>query len=579
MSRDRVGQVIGGCYELRAVTEHSTQFTTYEGFHLDRELGVTVELVDTCNLGHERLQRFRTEARVISRMRHPNILELLDFGQLEDDSPFIVHPAVTDVGLDKLLDRGPWGPELTIEVLLQVARGVRFAHQFGVFHLALTPSNVLMSDHAARVAGFMASRWHRIDERTPPIREFRTAAPEVLRGADPGPAADVYAFGHLAYACLTGELAVGTSVEAGARAAHLAPRPWTFDENFDATSDLGEIVSRCMSKELDTRPRDFDQVVGELERSYASVASTQRLNAVQPAAYFPSVGDVFAQKYVIEAVIGQGGFARVFRARSVASHQRVALKILRPDRTRDTAEARRFVREGKLIFSLLTNPHTISVYGYGEAENGLLYIAFEFIDGESLESLLDGGSAFRADRVVRLLEQCLVSLAEAHGMGVLHRDIKPSNIMLSRREGIDDWVTVLDFGVAKITSDIIDRNELTVAGKAVGTPRYMSPEQISGESLGPESDLYSLGLVAYELLSGEPAVCGDNVLELLTAQLDPQSAILPTTSNVPIPLALIVNRMMRKDRKSRYQLASDVLADLQQLGRAVGDQTLDTSSR
>lgn len=572
-----IGTVIGGRYELRAVLRRTTRSTTYDAFHHDLEEPVIVQVLAHGTDQAELLRRFRTEARVLSRMRHPNVGELLDFGQLEDNAPFVVLPTSDAPLLAEVVEHGGLSVDGAVEILLHVARGLRFAHQFGVFHLALTPSRVRLGEHT-QILDFLWARWHAIDPSVPLLREFRTAAPELWNGAPASAAADLYALGHLACACLTGVLPVATTEQNAARAAHLAPEAWSLGD-ISIPADVRDVIEACLQKDPLLRPGSCDDVITALERWENSVASTQRLTAVKPTAYFPSVGDVFDDKYVIEAQIGQGGFARVFRARSVETGRALALKILRPDRTRDTTEARRFIREGKLVFTMLTNPHTISVYGYGESANELLYIAFEFIDGRTLESMLDSGAPLGPKRVVRILEQCLVSLSEAHGMGVLHRDIKPSNIMLSDRDGVEDWVTLLDFGVAKITSDIVDQKELTVAGTAIGTPRYMSPEQIAGDTLGPESDLYSLGLVTYELLTGEPAMGGENVLEILAAQLDPQSVILPVTSYVPAPLALIVNRLMRKDRKSRYLTAGDVLSDLRMLEQEVGDATVDTGTR
>ncbi len=577
MAEERLGQVVGGRYVLESVVQACPEQATYRAFNLDLELPVTLTIIWEPSLSAQGIRRFRTEARVLARLQHPNIVELLDCGQLECDTPFTVLPVLDGETLADALAHGPLSAEMTVHLLAEVARALSFSHQFNVFHLALTPASVFLGQRP-QVFDFLGSRWHQIDDQFPVVREIHTAAPEVLRGGTPTPAADVYALGHLGYACLVGALPTEHLDPLDAEAQHLAARPWSLPDEVQVPSDLADIIARSMEKRVEARIPTCDALLAEFERWQASTASTQRLTAVKPRPFFPSVGDVVARKYVVEDIIGQGGFARVFRAKSTDTGKSIALKILRPDRKRDTPEARRFEREGELVFSLLKNPHTISVYGYGETEKGLLYIAFEFIDGITLSSAVAAGP-LGPERVVRILEQCLASLAEAHGMGVLHRDIKPSNVMLSHRDGVHDWATVLDFGVAKITSDIMDPRELTVAGTAVGTPRYMSPEQIVGDTLGPESDLYALGLVAYELLTGEPGITGKSVLEILAAQVDPQSVMLPSSSNVPVPLALIVNRMLRKERRSRYLAAHDVLADLRQLERDAADRTLDTGPR
>ena len=540
----RVGAVVGGRYRLDEIQAESPRFVTYLATNLDTDSPVCVkcrrQLKETEDAG-----RFRREAGMLRRLRHENVSEILDFGQLEDGTPYIVKPHLQGDPLSRMLRDGPLDPDVVASIVQEVATGLAFAHQFGVFHLAVEPRSVFVDEHV-KVLGFLEARWHRIDTAIDPPQ---AASPEI----------EVFGLGMLIGACLGFD-----------------PRLDVEEADTEEEDELLDIARQCVVAS-DTRYESCEAVAHALTRWRDSVARTQHLPAVRPRPAFPRPGDVFADRYRIEEMIGEGGYARVFRAVTVDTHQLVALKLLRPDKSADSTDAIRFVREGKLVFSLLTNPHTISVYGYGESDSGLLYIAFEFVDGDALETLI-GSVKLGGERVVRILEQCLVSLAEAHAMGVLHRDIKPSNIMLSDREGVRDWVTIVDFGVAKITTDVMERKELTVAGKAVGTPRYMAPEQILGETLGPETDLYSLGLVAFEMLTGKPAVTGETVLEILGAQLDPQSLIL-RGHNVPAPLALIVNRMIRKDRTLRFQTAREVLTALRGLDEEVGDATVDTGAR
>jgi serine/threonine protein kinase len=586
--RDRIGTIVGGAYRLEKPIASSEQLVTYRARHLEMERRVAVQLLRIDERQSEDwIRAFRREVRVLSKLRHPRVAEIHDFGQMHDGAPYLVVEYLDGRPLSWILrEEGPQPVERVVSVVADVARGLRYVHQFGVYHLAITPPNVVLVENPRgehlKIVDFLSGRWHRIDPRVPSVPDWRVAAPELLRGDDPSPATDIYCLGHFAWACLAGELPLHEADERSSRAVHLSPKRWTLPEELEIPGQLAAIIERCLAKEVDERFESCGELIDALEQFENSAADTVRLpsvGATTQRGFFPGPGEVFAEKFEVESSIGRGGFARVFRARSLERGRPVALKILRPDRTADATVARRFVREGKLIFTLLSNPHTISVFDYGESADGLLYIAFEFIDGETLDELSTRQKKLSPMRVARILEQCLASLTEAHGMGVLHRDIKPSNIMLSRRDGIADWVTVLDFGVAKITSDVIDTTDLTSTGAALGTPRYMSPEQISGEPLGPESDLYSLGLVAYELLVGEQAVGGANTLEIISNQLDPQSVIIPSSAGVPAPLALVVNRMMRKDRNTRHSSAHDVLIELRDLDREVGDETVDTGTR
>ncbi|MBA2663766.1 MAG: protein kinase [Bradymonadaceae bacterium] len=287
----------------------------------------------------------------------------------------------------------------------------------------------------------------------------------------------------------------------------------------------------------------------------------------------PRPGEFFEGRYRIEAVLGSGGFAYVFRATQLELGRQVALKILRPflhtSDMDDTERAaghyewvQRFRREAQIV-SRLRDPHTITMYEYGQNAEGMSYMAFEYVEGRPLDDVIKEESPLAPKRVANILAQCLSSLQEAHGLGMLHRDMKPANIMLYDHLGRRDHVKVLDFGIAKpAASEDGFLAELTQAGTILGTPRYMSPEQLRGTDIFPSSDLYSLGLVAYELLCGEKAVGGTTTVTIITQQLSPEPIVLPDTVEIPHGLRAIVNRMLAKSVHARFPAASDVLAEL-----------------
>jgi len=288
---------------------------------------------------------------------------------------------------------------------------------------------------------------------------------------------------------------------------------------------------------------------------------------------FPAPGDIFEGRYQVGEVLGSGGFARVYKARELGLDRDVALKLLRPplvdgqnDSERETYRQtliRRFQREAMLL-SRLRCPHTVTMYHYGQSDDGLFYMALEYIDGLSLAELLRDGAPAPPQRVARVLNQVLQSLHEAHSLGMLHRDLKPANIMIYEHLGDADQIKLLDFGIAKTLGDTPEhRRDLTSDGTLIGTPRYMAPEQIQGrEDVGAAIDIYALGLVAYELLVGRRAIEGDSSIQIIGRQLAPESFRLPDTAEMPIRLRRLVNRMMEKDLTKRYTSAQAVLADL-----------------
>ncbi|RVU42639.1 serine/threonine protein kinase [Lujinxingia sediminis] len=299
----------------------------------------------------------------------------------------------------------------------------------------------------------------------------------------------------------------------------------------------------------------------------------------------PQPGDIFEGKYRIESVLGVGGFAHVYRATQLDLGRPVALKVLKPfspPRSGDADAAedvwiKRFRREAQLV-AQLRDPHTITMYEYGQADNGMSYMAFEFVSGKSLDVVLKESGPLSAKRVAAILTQALESLAEAHQYGVLHRDIKPANILVYEHLGKTDRVKVLDFGIAKPLADETDltSSDLTQAGMIVGTPSYMAPEQLTGEGIGPASDIYSMGLVAFELLTGSKAAAGPTTMTIISKQLSPEVFKVPAELDVPAGLRSIINCMLAKNLETRFKTAGDVAALLENWDSEtplVGEQT------
>lgn len=293
---------------------------------------------------------------------------------------------------------------------------------------------------------------------------------------------------------------------------------------------------------------------------------------------FPRIGELFVERYQIEEVVGAGGFSQVYRAAQVDLGRSVAIKVLKSivDPTKSADEraqkfeqvSRRFEREAKLI-SRLKDRNTVMMYDYGTTEDGLLFMVLEYVDGITVSELLHRDGSLEPERVVKILRQALTSLHEAHTLGVLHRDVKPGNIMVYDHVGRSDQVKVLDFGIAKTVDGADGTNEMTSGDVTaddvlVGTPRYMSPEQIRGKNLAASSDIYSLGLVAYEMLNGTKAVDADSSLRIIARHLDTDPIHLPPDMSVPSRLRGIINKMLVKDPDDRHASCEEVIRELEQ---------------
>jgi serine/threonine protein kinase len=290
----------------------------------------------------------------------------------------------------------------------------------------------------------------------------------------------------------------------------------------------------------------------------------------------PQIGDIIAGRYELVEQLGKGAFGSVFRARQLGIDRMVAIKLLLPDaESVDATAVSRFEREAKLSSSL-EHPNTITIHDYGEWE-GILYLVMEYVRGRSLQQLLRKDGAMDPERAVHILRQVLASLQEAHSRGIIHRDMKPGNIMLFDRVGQKDVVKVLDFGIARFVSNDDKHNDpeavkqdLTVSGRIVGTPRYMSPEQVRGVGTCAASDIYSVGLIFYEMLTGRQAVSGDSTLSLIALQLSPDQVIDPDDEKIPDLLAPLLLKSTAKDLPGRYDGAQAFLNDLNKLEKHFG---------
>ncbi|NOT62830.1 MAG: serine/threonine-protein kinase, partial [Acidobacteria bacterium] len=260
----------------------------------------------------------------------------------------------------------------------------------------------------------------------------------------------------------------------------------------------------------------------------------------------------------IGALLGKGGMGEVYQARDTRLERTVALKVLPSDLAMDADRMRRFVREAKAA-SALNHPHVATIYEIGEADS-VHFIAMEYVEGQTLAAKINGAPLLLAD-LVAIGSQIADALDEAHGKGITHRDIKPANVMLNER----GQVKVLDFGLAKVAhSELLpkaDDSETTTPGLVLGTVSYMSPEQALGRDVDHRSDLFSLGVVLYEMATGRLPFAGANTVETLDRLLHAEPEGFD--ANAPAELEPIVRKCLAKEPAARYQSAADLLADLQ----------------
>ncbi len=288
----------------------------------------------------------------------------------------------------------------------------------------------------------------------------------------------------------------------------------------------------------------------------------------------PLIGTSLSHYRVLE-MIGAGGMGVVYKAEDLKLRRRVALKVLPPDRMGSEEHRARFLREARAA-AAVTHPHIATIHEVGE-EGAVLFIAMELIEGQTLRSRLESGRV-TLDEAVRSCAEIAEGLSRAHGAHVIHRDLKPANVML----GPDGHVKILDFGLARLhagPTDVLESGpsgvetgsaDLTAAGRVLGTPSYMSPEQARGESVDARSDLFSLGVMLYEMVTGRAPFRGETPTETLSAIIgdDPVPA-MEINPAIPPALGQVIGRCLEKDPRDRYQHAHGLAVDLRRLWRTI----------
>jgi serine/threonine protein kinase len=267
------------------------------------------------------------------------------------------------------------------------------------------------------------------------------------------------------------------------------------------------------------------------------------------------VPHIIAGRFRIECEIGRGGMGTVYRATHLGLERAVAVKIIKTEFASDPHVTDRFLREARTM-ARLRHPHAAMIFDAGNLPDGRHFIVMEFVEGATLSDVLAREGRFTPERAVRIAADICDVLAEAHSLGIIHRDLKPSNIMLNER-----GVCVLDFGVAKVlataSADISSTYVTTGSGSIVGTPRYMSPEQCMGQRVEARSDLYSLGVLLYEMLSGRPPFVDPLASAVLVKQATSQPrALTSLREDLPRPLAVAVHTLLAKQPEQRPRSAA-----------------------
>src|SRR6266446_10983694 len=279
----------------------------------------------------------------------------------------------------------------------------------------------------------------------------------------------------------------------------------------------------------------------------------------------PLIGQTLDDKYRLEERLGIGGMGTVYRARHVLIDRPVAVKVLNPRFVEDEAAQTRFRREAKAC-GRLQHVNAVTVTDFGTSQDGYVYLVMELLEGRTLRDVLAKEAPLDPARAVSLMLQVSAAVAAAHEAGIIHRDLKPGNIFIVQRAEVPAVVKVLDFGIAKLAAELLDEEDaqaLTQVGAMIGTPRYMSPEQCDGVELTPAADVYSLGCILYEMLTGTVPFSGSSPLAIAVKQ----TSELPRrprefVASIPAALEDVVLHALEKRPQDRPANAAEFRREL-----------------
>ncbi len=280
------------------------------------------------------------------------------------------------------------------------------------------------------------------------------------------------------------------------------------------------------------------------------------------------IGSIISDRYLIERLLGEGGMGAVYQAEHTLMRKRMAIKVLHPEMTRLPEVVARFEREA-MAAAHIDHPHVVTATDFGKLDDGSFFLALEFVEGGSLRELIAKGR-LELGRALHIARQIASALQRAHSLKIVHRDLKPENVMLVERDGDPDFVKVLDFGIAKVQMGELGTNNragpeqsvLTQAGMIYGTPEYMAPEQALGQSVDARADLYALGVIVYEMLTGHRPFEAESKVALLGMQVTAPVPAMVTKcadSNVPPDVEALVGRLLAKEARERTADAREII--------------------
>ena len=562
-----IGKIVKDNYKVMDEIGRGSVATVYLAKDIARNQVVALKIIhpDLAKEG-EFLRRFRREAQLLARLDTPHAVRVYDYGE-EDGLDFIVLEYVQGKTLAATLDaEGPLEVERALDLAKQIAGCLVDTHEKGVIHRDIRPANIMLTaEGMVKVMDFGIAQGADLSRLTVSgvLGSPHYLSPEQAEGEGVDIRSDIYSLGVTLFEMLTGQRPYEGENAVDILMKHLQesiPSACALKE--DIPSEVDALVEKCMAKDPAHRypmPPDLIRAIDDLLQAMGA--------HVRPSIGIEAAltGQTLGQYRLLEQ-IGRGGMATVYKGYQPALERYVAIKILPTYLAHEPDFAARFEREAKSA-ARLNHPHILPVYDFGR-EGELNYIVMRYVEAGTLKERL--GKPLELERAVELITQIGAALDYAHRHGVVHRDVKPANVLMDE----EGWPLLSDFGLARMMEASV---QLTKTGVGVGTPAYMSPEQGQGLAVDGRTDVYSLGVVLYEMLTGRVPFEAETpmavVLKHITAPLP-----LPRQVNPSIPEAVewVILKALAKDPDDRYATVGEMVAALREavawadVGEAIG---------
>ncbi len=540
--------IVGRHYRIVSQLGSGGMSQVYRAVDVNLGREVALKFLHPESVGEKDLvQRFLNEGRILATIKHRAVIDVYASDTDEATNvPFLVMELVDGLTLEAAEHTLRGDLPRLLQLFIELLEGIHACHQKGIIHRDLKPANVLINRSGQlKIVDFGVAKTARKVTRTGvTLGTPHYMAPEQCLGkADITAAADIYSIGIMFWEMLAGK--VPFDIDSGATDPALSialkhlnePVPIDRINEDPRTAPFSDLLHKMLAKKPEDRPTVPD-IIETLKKRMKAPAPGMATTASDPA----TIGDI----YRLERVLGQGGMGTVYKALDTALNRPVAIKVLNASISTDETVVDRFIKEGQLL-ATVGHPNVLAIYASSrDKATGRPFLVMEYIDGMLLSDIKKSGIPEHR-RIVPLMLQLLDGIRACHMKGIIHRDLKPSNLMVTR----DGTLKIFDFGIAKSEA------AMTRVGMTLGTPQYMSPEQCtSGSALTAASDVYSIGIVLWEMIFGSPPFSADNDSnpELSIALKQVQGTLpMPSLPADPALAALVpmVRRMLDKQPGER----------------------------